>query len=144
MTQAPTALNKRGRKVVIDGYKFDSQKEADFYTRFVRDSGMEFSVHPKFEILESFSLYGRKIQKMVYTPDFVIYDDEGKISHVFDVKNGFSEYAVDAAVKLRFKLFSRRYHYFVECVIVRTHDFKTHTFFAEPAAVTHLHKTINY
>ncbi len=33
---SPTALNKRGTKVCLDGYKFDSQKEADFYTRFVK------------------------------------------------------------------------------------------------------------
>ena len=28
--QSPTALNKRGNKVTIDGYTFDSQKEANF------------------------------------------------------------------------------------------------------------------
>ena len=28
----PTALNKRGNKVKLDGYTFDSSKEAYFYT----------------------------------------------------------------------------------------------------------------
>lgn len=28
MQARPTALNKRGNKVLLDGYKFDSQKEA--------------------------------------------------------------------------------------------------------------------
>ena len=37
--QSPTALNKRGNKVTIDGYTFDSQKEANFYTKFVKIVG---------------------------------------------------------------------------------------------------------
>ena len=38
--QSPTALNKRGNKVTIDGYTFDSQKEANFYTKFVKNCGL--------------------------------------------------------------------------------------------------------
>lgn len=135
----------RGHKVIVDGYKFDSQKEADFYTSYVRDSGLIFEVHPRFEIMKSFVTNGgKKIPHVVYTPDFVIYDGNGQILHVFDVKNGFTSYAIDTAAKLRFKLFTMRYHRFVECVVMRTHDFKTNAYLFEPQETIHVRTSINY
>ncbi|ANK63377.1 hypothetical protein AYR56_05305 [Loigolactobacillus backii] len=145
MNNSPTALNKHGRKVLIDGYKFDSQKEANFYVRFVKDSGAEFEVHPKFEIMKSFMTNcGKKIAHMVYTPDIVIYDSAGQMLHVFDIKNGFTPYAIDSAAKLRFKLFTKQYGRFVEIVVVRTHDFKTSAYLFESLKNIHVHKSINY
>ena len=42
-----------GRKVELDGYVFDSQKEADFYQRFIKNSGYQFEVHPRFVLEEA-------------------------------------------------------------------------------------------
>ncbi|MFC6170372.1 DUF1064 domain-containing protein [Loigolactobacillus jiayinensis] len=139
------AKKSRGHKVIIDGYTFDSKKEADFYSKFVRESGLIFEVHPRFEIMKSFVTNGgKKIPHVVYTPDIVIYDDTGQIIHVFDVKNGFTSYAIDAAAKLRFKLFTMRYQRYVECVVVRAHDFKTNAYLYEPMKTVHIRATINY
>lgn len=121
--KSPTALNKRGTKVRIDGYVFDSQKEADFYTRFVRDSGLQYTIHPKYVLTPLTELGKVKASQISYKPDFVIYK-YGKISHVYDVKNSFGVYGIDGSVKLRFKLFLLTQGIPVEAVVVRKHDFK--------------------
>ncbi|MBT9677960.1 DUF1064 domain-containing protein [Levilactobacillus brevis] len=121
--KSPTALNKRGTKVRIDGYVFDSQKEADFYTRFVRDSGLQYTIHPKYVLTPLTELGKVKASQISYKPDFVIYKN-GKISHVYDVKNSFGVYGIDGSVKLRFKLFLLSQGIPVEAVVVRKHDFK--------------------
>ena len=45
--------------------------------------------------------------------------------HVYDVKNSFGIYGIDAAAKLRFRLFAGKYGHPVEAVVVRKYDFKT-------------------
>lgn len=121
--KSPTALNKRGNRVKLDGYTFDSQKEADFYVRFVRDSGLQYTIHPKYVLSPLTELGQVKASQISYKPDFVIYKD-GKVSHVYDVKNSFGVYGIDGSVKLRFKLFLLKYGIPVEAVVVRKHDFK--------------------
>lgn len=125
MTEAPTALNKRGSKVTVDNFKFDSQKEANFYRRFVKNSYFEYQVHPRF-VLEAPSQTDQvKFRQIAYTPDFVIFDRFGKMSHVYDIKNSFGVYGIDAAANLRFNLFAHRYKIPVEAVVVRRNDFKS-------------------
>lgn len=121
--KSPTALNKRGTRVYLDGYTFDSQKEADFYTQFVRDSGLQYEIHPKYVLTQLTELGKVKASQISYKPDFVIYNN-GKVSHVYDVKNSFGVYGIDSSVKLRFKLFLLKYGIPVEAVVVRKHDFK--------------------
>lgn len=121
--KSPTALNKRGNRVELDGYVFDSQKEADFYTRFVRGSGLQYTIHPKYVLTPLTELGQVKASQISYKPDFVIYKD-GKIAHVYDVKNSFGVYGIDGSVKLRFKLFLLSQGIPVEAVVVRKHDFK--------------------
>lgn len=38
-----------GRKVKLDGYTFDSVKEASFYAAYIKNSGKEYAVHPQYE-----------------------------------------------------------------------------------------------
>lgn len=121
--KSPTALNKRGTRVYLDGYTFDSQKEADFYTQFVRDSGLQYEIHPKYVLTPLTELGKVKASQISYKPDFVIYKD-GKVAHVYDVKNSFGVYGIDSSVKLRFKLFLLTQGIPVEAVVVRKHDFK--------------------
>lgn len=73
---SPTALNKRGNKVYMDGYRFDSQKECDFYAKFIRDSGVKFDIHPRYELLPLKELGVYKTRSISYTPDVVTYGDE--------------------------------------------------------------------
>lgn len=127
--QSPTALNKRGNKVTIDGYTFDSQKEANFYTKFVKNCGLPFEVHPRFRLTELTPTADGigKISAIAYSPDFIIKNLDGSWRHVIDIKNSFGVYGIDQSVKLRFRLFALRYGHPVEAVVIRSNDFKVIT-----------------
>ena len=90
MSSRPTALNKRGTKIKLDGYTFDSQKEYDFYVRFVKDCGFKYEVHPRFILQELTDIGNGKITAIRYTPDFVIYEDNGDFI-AFDSLQTFSK-----------------------------------------------------
>ncbi|WP_373879908.1 DUF1064 domain-containing protein [Levilactobacillus brevis] len=121
--KSPTALNKRGTKVHLDGYTFDSQKEpTSIRDSFgIADCGIQ-SIR-KYVLTPLTELGKVKASQISYKPDFVIYKD-GKIAHVYDVKNSFGVYGIDGSVKLRFKLFLLSQGIPVEAVVVRKHDFK--------------------
>lgn len=129
---------------------FDSQKEFFFYQRFLEkydddpDSEFIVKIHPNYEIIEKFKISGVTIRGANFKPDFVIEDRTGKILHVYDVKNGFSAYAIDQAAKLRFKLFTRQYKVPVECVVVRKGDFKVKVYGITKKKEIHIYNDINY
>ena len=110
--------------VIVDGIRFPSIKEADFYTMFIKPSGKRFEVHKSFELISKFPVGGYKRRSITYAPDFVVYDADGRIEHVYDVKSGINQRAVDTAAKIRFKLFSLKTGLPVEVVVPRKHDFK--------------------
>lgn len=145
MGNSPTALNKRGNKVVEDGYTFDSQKEYRFWRDFIRDSGFDYQVHPKFDLVESFTVDDKvKLRSISYKPDFVVRDSLGRIKHVYDVKNGFTVYAIDSSVQLRFKLFAKQENIPVEVAVVRAHDFKTKVLGVTKRYEPKIRKSIDY
>lgn len=115
-----------GEKVHLDGYVFDSKKEATFYERFVKGSGFNFVVHKGFQLHPIIELFDGKLRlrSSKYTPDFVLYDRNGDIKHVVDVKNSFTSYAIDPAAALRFKLFAQKYGAPVEVVVPRLKSFR--------------------
>ncbi|GKT04411.1 DUF1064 domain-containing protein [Furfurilactobacillus sp. WILCCON 0119] len=124
---SPTALNKSGKKIEKWGQKFDSQKELDFYERFIKDqvASDRVSVHPRFVLADKKQVeQGAVISGIRYTPDFVIYDDFMHILHVYDVKNSFGVYGIDNGNRLTFRLFAMQTGVPVEAVVVRKHDFK--------------------
>lgn len=126
MGTSPTALNKRGNKVYMDGYTFDSQKECDFYAQFIRNRGLQFNIHPTYDLEPYHQLSEFNTHVIQYSPDVVVYSDTAHkhVLHVYDVKNSFTTYGIDASVKLRFTLFAARYGIPVEAVVIRKHDFK--------------------
>ena len=99
-------MNHFGKKVTYKEWTFDSIKERDFFIRFIENSGKRFAVHKSFELLSKFSVGGYNMRGLTYAPDFVVYDADGQIEHVYDVKSGINQRAVDTAAKIRFKLFS--------------------------------------
>lgn len=127
MRNSPTALNKRGNKVTIDGFTFDSEKEAKFYLKFVKDCGLPYEVHPRFILQEKHELPIGNISSIAYSPDFIIKDPEGNWLHVIDIKNSFGAYGIDQSNKLRFRLFAMKFDHPVEAVVIRTNDFKVIT-----------------
>jgi hypothetical protein len=125
---SPTALNKRGNKVILDGFTFDSTKEAQFYERFVKGCGLPFEVHPRFKLTELTDLpEGGKISQIAYSPDFIIKNQDGTWRHVIDVKNSHGMYGIDQSNKLRFRLFAIYFKHPVEAVVIRKNDFKVIT-----------------
>ena len=119
-------LQHYGNKVECDGYTFDSTKEYNFYKKFIKDCGLKFKVHEKYTLIDKIKLDDKiSIRSLTYKPDFIIFNKDNSIKHVYDVKNGFTDYAIDRAAGLSFKLFAKKYGVPVEIVVVRTHDFKT-------------------
>lgn len=121
----PTAINRRGNKITYKDYIFDSTKEFNFFKQYIEDCGYKYAIHPQFVLLDKFSLEGKtNIRGVSYKPDFVVYNDDGTIKHVYDVKNGFSVYDIDTGVNLRFKLFEKQFNIPVEVAVVRKNYFK--------------------
>ena len=83
-----------------------------------------------------------------YTPDFVIYNENMEMVHVYDVKSSINakhpaKCATDIA-KSKFRRFMTRYDIPVEVVVPRTHDFKMAMIsFTKKLPITY-HKNINY
>lgn len=119
-------LKHYGKKIKEGNITFDSQKEYNFYKKFLENSGYNIVVHDKFRLLEKNIINDKiSIRGITYKPDFVVCDKDGAIKHVYDVKNGFTNYAIDRGANISFKLFAETYKIPVEVVVVRTHDFKT-------------------
>lgn len=117
----------KNKKVVVDGYNFDSKAEARYYQK-LRDSGESFSslsaeyweMQKSITVLPGYTLpNGRKILPIKYKADFVKYRD-GEIVKVVDVK-GYQ----DNTSKLKMKMFSYVYRYEV---VFAKYDRKTDTF----------------
>lgn len=121
-------MNHFGKKVHYKEWTFDSIKERDFFVKYVERSGYKFKVHQSFKVVDKFAVGGMNQRGITYAPDFVIYNEQDEIIHVYDVKTGISQRAVDTAAKLRFKLFALRTGKPVEVVVPRAHDFKMKLF----------------
>ena len=114
-----------GKRVEYQGIKFDSEKEKEFFRRYVENSGYEYEVHPKYTLVEKFKLSDKvTMRELSYRPDFVL-KENGKLKHVIDVKNGYTAYAIDQGAGIRMELFAKQYDFPVEVVVLRTHDFKS-------------------
>lgn len=116
-----------GKKIELDGIKFDSKKEAFFYQHYIENCGKNYHVHPNYPLVDKFPVGGYPMRGISYAPDFVIFNGD-EIAHVYDVKTSLSNRAIDGAAKLRFKLFALRYGVPVEVVVPRQHDFKSKFF----------------
>lgn len=83
--------NKYGnRKTDVDDIKFDSKAEADYYASLLlmKRAGeiKDFTLQPEFTLQEAFtSKGGRKVSKMKYVADFLVYYPNGNVE-VVDVK----------------------------------------------------------
>ena len=117
-------MKRNAKKHFEDGIEFDSQTELNFYHRFIRGKGFHFSYHETFYLTHKYPLGGVEGNAMRYTPDFVIRDNNGNISHVYDVKGSLSSYDIDRDAKKTFNWFQSKYGIPVEVVVPRKNDFK--------------------
>ena len=84
-------MNKyNAKRQIIDGYTFDSQKEARRYgeLRLLEKAGeiTNLTIHPKFVLQSGFMWHGKKIRPITYSADFM-YQEAADII-VEDVKGG--------------------------------------------------------
>lgn len=121
-------MNHFGKKVHYKQWDFDSVKERDFFIRFIEHSGKKFDVHKRFKLVTKFPVGGRNHRGLTYAPDFVVYGSNSSVEHVYDVKSGINQRAVDTAANIRFTLFSLKTGLPVEVVVPRKHDFKMKLF----------------
>lgn len=97
----------KSSKITIDGYTFDSRDESRFYEHLLtlkaKEEILNFELQPKYTLIPSFKKYGKTHRAMTYTPDFMVYHNDGSVELV-DVK-GFSTQQGE----LRRKLFDYKF-----------------------------------
>jgi hypothetical protein len=95
------------KKTIVQGIKFDSQMEADYFLYLLEqlDKGevLAFVLQPKFEIHPAFEKRGIKFRKIEYNADFGIITLNGE-NIIIDVKG-----TETAAFKLKSKMFERKF-----------------------------------
>lgn len=104
-------MNKyHNKKVIIDGIKFDSQKEGNYYLKLkmLEKAGKirDLRLQVPFVVLETFKVDDRTYRKTKYIADFTYYDDKDKL-HVVDVKSEATR--KDKTYQLKKKLMAWKY-----------------------------------
>lgn len=107
-TDTPAKRNKYGnRKTEIDGIKFDSQKEAEYYCqlKLLKRAGeiKDFGMQQRYELLPTFKKNGMTFKSVTYVADFVIVNNDGT-TEVVDVKGMETQ-----VFKIKQKLFEYMY-----------------------------------
>ena len=103
-------MNKYGaKKETVDGYQFDSRKEARRYVslKILQMAGeiAELKVHPVYLLQGAFTYRGRRIRKIEYVADFQYIEDGQIITE--DVKGNRS--IITALAKVKIKMFKYKY-----------------------------------
>lgn len=101
------------KKVVYDGYTFDSIKEKNYYIKLklLEKAGKikELELQKEYELQPSFKLNNKTSRKITYRADFTYKTTEDNKIHVIDVKG----YRTDV-YRLKKKLFEYKYKIEIE------------------------------
>ena len=103
----PKKSKYNNKKVIVDGIKFDSQKEAEYYCRLklLKQAGeiKDFGLQPRYVLQHGFEKNGEKFKPITYIADFVIVNNDGT-TDVVDIKG------VETQIfKIKRKLFEYKY-----------------------------------
>ncbi|XTR36656.1 DUF1064 domain-containing protein [Paraclostridium tenue] len=97
----------KNKKVEIDGIKFDSKDESQYYLylKKQKEDGKikDFGLQQKFELQPSFKKDGKTYRAITYTVDFAVYKWNGEVEYI-DVKGMETQQGL-----LRKKLFDYKY-----------------------------------
>lgn len=101
-------MNKyKNKKVEVDGVKFDSKHEAEYYLylKKLKKEGKikDFGLQHKFELQPSFKKYGKTHRAITYTTDFSVVHKDGTLEHI-DIKGMETQQGV-----MRRKMFDYKY-----------------------------------
>lgn len=96
------------KKVIIDGYKFDSKKESEYYlylkSELKKGNIYDLELQKEYILQESFKLNKKTRRKITYKADFTFKTTKDDKLHVVDVKGFKTE-----VYRLKKKLFEKRY-----------------------------------
>lgn len=96
------------KKVIIDGYKFDSKKESEYYlylkSELKKGNIYDLELQKEYILQESFKLGTKTRRKITYKADFTFKTTKDDKLHVVDVKGFRTE-----VYRLKKKLFEKRY-----------------------------------
>ena len=95
------------KKTQIDGIKFDSKAEAQYYLqlKWLKQARQikDFKVQPRFLLQEEKKKNGKTIRKIEYVADFEVHNLDGS-TEIIDIKGVETE-----GFKIKRKLYERRY-----------------------------------
>lgn len=95
------------RKVEIDGHKFDSKLEAEYYQllKFKKAQGhiQDFKLQPRYTLQETFKRDGKTYRSITYIADFEVLHNDGS-TQVIDVKGMMTD-----VFKIKAKMFTKLY-----------------------------------
>jgi len=95
------------RKVEIDGHKFDSKLEAQYYAflKHKKATGKikDFSLQPRYTLQETFKRDGKTYRSITYIADFEVLHNDGS-TQVIDVKGMMTD-----VFKIKAKMFTKLY-----------------------------------
>ena len=101
------------KKVIYDGYTFDSIREKNYYIKLklLEKSGKikELELQKEFELQPSFKLNNKTSRKITYRADFTYKTTEDDKLHVIDVKGFRTD-----VYRLKKKLFEYKYRIEIE------------------------------
>ena len=103
------------KKVIIDGIKFDSKREGEYYQKLkillkqglIKDLDLE--LQKEYLLQDKFVINGKTRRKITYRADFSYVSTEDDKLHVVDVKGFRTE-----LYKLKKKLFEYKYNIEIE------------------------------
>ena len=95
------------QKTIVDGIKFDSKKEAEYYCqlKLLKQAGeiKDYRLQPRYELQPAFEKNSKKYRAITYIADFAIINNDGT-TEVVDIKG------VETQVfKIKKKLFEYMY-----------------------------------
>jgi len=118
----PKRNKYRNIRVKIDGYSFDSKKESEKYMelKIMKQNGeiKDFTVHPKFKIIDAFEKDGIKYRATYYVADFSVTknDDTVEIIDIKPYSKKHQKFLLTAVFKLKARLFDIKYPDLILCI----------------------------
>ena len=95
------------QKTIVDGIKFDSKKEAEYYCqlKLLKQAGeiKDYRLQPRYELQPAFEKNSKKYRAITYIADFAIINNDGT-TEVVDIKGVETQ-----AFKIKKKLFEYMY-----------------------------------
>ena len=106
----PKKSKYNNQKTMVDGIKFDSKKEAEYYCqlKLLKQAGKikDYMLQPRYELQPAFKKNGKKYRAITYIADFAIVNNDGT-TEVVDVKS--SKTFKTQVYRIKKKMFEYKY-----------------------------------